>query len=552
MAATPDRHFTFAHGFLNWWPALAGFLFIIFIGHLLLPYPGLQNDEVLFAQSLYQIAGLHYSVHIRHTDVPVMLLSYLGALKTWIYAPILKHWKPSPESIRWPVLLICAFSSALFFRIVQRLYGQRAATFAVLLLATDSSYLLTSYFDWGPVALQHLLLLAVGLFTLRFAISAKTLNLAAAAFFAGLALWDKALFLWPFGGIAVALVLVFPRQLWKRFTIRNAAVAILAFSIGAYPLILYNCTHQFATFRSNASFTFSEFAGKFAVLRATSDGSVLFGYLVNDGISADSRAPETRWEHWSGTLHSRFGDCRRNVMDWTFVAALALFPFLWFTPARRTLAFTLIAIAVGWLQMAITRDAGGSAHHAVLLWPLPQLFIAVAFAQASFSLKKAGPWILAVALTALVAVNLLNCNQYFYQLSRFGGAGSWTDAIYPLSAGVPKIPASTILVDDWGILTPLLVLHRGALPLRIASAPFMSDNPSPADIAEAHQSFAEKNAVWLGHTTANEQFTGVGARLVKLAAASGYRKKSSTPSTTAISALSSKHSVSSPRAKPAR
>ena len=513
------------HGFLNWWPALAGFLLILFIGRLLLPYPGLQNDEVLFAQSLYQIAGLHYSVRIAHIDVPVMLLSYLGALKTWLYAPILKHWKPSPDSIRWPVLFLCATGSALFFAIVRRIHSQRAATAAVLLLATDSSYLLTSCFDWGPVALQHFLLLATCLFTLRFAACAKSRNLAAAAFCAGLALWDKALFLWPFGGIAVALLLVFPREVWKRLTLRNAAIAVLAFSIGAYPLILYNWTHQFATFRSNASFTFSKFDEKVQVLRATSDGSVLFGYLVNDGTPAEARAPETRWERWSGAIHQRFGDRRRNAMNWTFLAALALFPFLWFTPARRTLAFTLIAIAVGWFQMAVTRDAGGSAHHAVLLWPLPQLFIAVAFAQASFSLKKAGPWILAVALTALVAVNLLNCNQYFYQLSRFGGAGSWTDAIYPLSAGVPKIPASTILVDDWGILTPLLVLHRGALPLRIASVPFMSDNPSPADIAEANQSFAEKNAVWLGHTPANEQFSGVNARLVKLATSSGYRKE---------------------------
>lgn len=525
MSEPATRPISSVRGFLNWWPALAGFLLILCLGCLLLPYPGLQNDEVLFAQSLYQIAGLHYSVRIGHIDVPVMLLSYLGALKTWIYAPILKHWKPSPASIRWPVLLLCALSSILFFAIVRRIHSQRAAAAAVLLLATDSSYLLTSCFDWGPVALQHLLLLAACLFTLRFANSAKARDLAAAAFLAGLALWDKALFLWPFGGIVIALLLVFPRELRKRLSFLNAAVAILAFSIGAYPLILYNWTHQFATFRSNASFTFSKFDEKVATLRSTSDGSVLFGYLANDGTPAEARAPETRSERWSGTVHQRFGDHRRNAMIWAFLAALALFPFLWFTPARRVLAFTLIAIAVGWLQMAVTRDAGGSAHHAILLWPLPQLFIAVAFAQASFYLKKAGPWILAVALAALVSVNLLNCNQYLYQFSRFGGAGSWSDAIYPLSTGVSKIPADTLLVDDWGILTPLLVIHRGALPLRIASAPFMSDNPSPADVAEASQSFAEKNAVWLGHTTPNEQFTGVNARLVKLAAAQGYRKE---------------------------
>ena len=53
----------------------------------------------------------------------------------------------------------------------------------------------------------------------------------------------------------------------------------------------------------------------------------------------------------------------------------------------------------------------------------------------------------------------------------------------------------------------------------------MSDAPTPADIAEATQSFAEKNAVWLGHTAGNEQFTGVNARLVKLSTTLGCRKE---------------------------
>jgi len=40
---------------------------------------------------------------------------------------------------------------------------------------------------------------------------------------------------------------------------------------------------------------------------------------------------------------------------------------------RRAVLFALIAMTVAWLQMAITANAGGSVHHTILLWPLPQL-----------------------------------------------------------------------------------------------------------------------------------------------------------------------------------
>ena len=58
-------------------------------------------------------------------------------------------------------------------------------------------------------------------------------------------------------------------------------------------------------------------------------------------------------------------------------------PFLWFTRARKPMLFCFIAFAVGWLQMAITKNAGLSAHHITLLWPLPQWFLAVALAEAA-------------------------------------------------------------------------------------------------------------------------------------------------------------------------
>ena len=70
-----------------------------------------------------------------------------------------------------------------------------------MLLATDSMYLMTSLFDWGPCALQHVFLVAVMLTFIRFDETEKTGFLALGSFLAGAALCCSSgspeLCLWP-------------------------------------------------------------------------------------------------------------------------------------------------------------------------------------------------------------------------------------------------------------------------------------------------------------------------------------------------------------------
>src|SRR5690242_21940673 len=89
-----------------------------------------------------------------------MLLSYLGAAKTWLFWPIVRSFAASYHSIRIPVLIIGALTVVLFVLLVETAHSRRAAWIGGILLATDPSFLLTTCFDWGPVALQHLFLVA--------------------------------------------------------------------------------------------------------------------------------------------------------------------------------------------------------------------------------------------------------------------------------------------------------------------------------------------------------------------------------------------------------
>src|SRR5262249_48478026 len=102
-------------------------IFFVLAGNLFIPYLGIENDEALFAQGLYHPRGELYSLHIGRSHVPIMLMSYVGALKSWIYGPILKAFGISLRTLRQPMLLAGAVSIWLFFLLLRRIAGNRAA-----------------------------------------------------------------------------------------------------------------------------------------------------------------------------------------------------------------------------------------------------------------------------------------------------------------------------------------------------------------------------------------------------------------------------------------
>ncbi|HEV2686957.1 MAG TPA: hypothetical protein VGV35_00345, partial [Bryobacteraceae bacterium] len=414
-------------------------------------------------------------------------------------------------AIRMPVLLLGALTVVLFVLLVQSVHGRRAAIVGGLLLTSDTSFLLTTCFDWGPVTLQHLFLVAGMLLILR-----SRFFLGFVLF--GLGIWDKALFIWMLVGLAVATVCVFRRELWQRFTPRNVSLAAAGFCLGALPLIVYNVASGGATFRANSSFAFDDLRLKVRVLQTTWNGSALFGYIVNVPETGSPRAAETVLERASFALHDALGDHRQNWLQAAFFVGLLL--SLW--KRGRVPLFCLIVLAVAWLQMAITKGAGIAAHHAVLLWPVPHMFLAVTFAEASLHWKKIGAWLLAAGVLILAAGNVLVTNQYLYQLARYGGAGSWTDAIYPLSQVAGRLPAERIVIDDWGIFSPLQWLHSGKLPLVLAGDRFLS--PGTSDLQKTWDRGLLERGLWLGHTPGYEQFRGSTERIVARATAAGFRK----------------------------
>jgi hypothetical protein len=62
-----------------WTIPILSMLVFLLAGLALLPWPGLQNDELFFSGPLYSPDAAYYSVQIGAQKIPLMVMSYTGA-----------------------------------------------------------------------------------------------------------------------------------------------------------------------------------------------------------------------------------------------------------------------------------------------------------------------------------------------------------------------------------------------------------------------------------------------------------------------------------------
>lgn len=503
-----------------WLAVFVACLGFVLAGWVLMTYPGIESDEALLGDPIFGPVFGDFRIRISHQIIPLMLMDYVGALKSWLYWPIFAIFKPSPGSLRWPVLIIGAVTIALFYILLDRIAGTRAAIGGCFLLATDTIFLMTTEFDWGPVAIQHLMLVTACLLLLQFARSGSTKSLLFGFFALGLGLWDKALFAWIIGGLCVAAVAVFPREVLGRLTVKNLSVALAGFLLGAWPLLVFNARHHWPTIRNNVAISSGDMAQKVEVLKRTIDGSTLFWYIVNDA-STTRPEPSERWlERASRGIAVLTREPHRNFLLPALLLSLLAAP-LWGT-SRRAILFALVFMAVTWMQMALTKNAGGSAHHAVLLWPFPQLVIALALAAASQRWMRRGAAAFGAVIAFLCVTNLLVTNEYLACFARYGPALAWTDAIYPLSNSL-RNQTRDVIVMDWDIYDSLLLIERGAIKLR--SGLFDLMNGAPGETQRIESLLTDPGAIFVTHTPENQFFPIPNRKLETAATELGYRKE---------------------------
>lgn len=475
---------------------------------------GIQSDEALFSAGIFPpLAGGSHLLGSHHPD---MIMTYVGTLKSNVYRPVFSIWQPSAASVRVPAVFLGAVTVWLFYVWVKRILDVRTALAGTALLATDTTFLLTTRWDWGPVALQHLCLVAGTLAVTQFVKSGQHAFVFLGFLSFGLGIWDKALFLWSLAGLFVATVLVLRRQLVPAVSWKSVSLAVLGLLIGAAPFLNYNLKYDWATFRQNTAWSTEIIGYKAELLLGTLRGDALFGTITRDDWDRPIREPDDAAKRAMISASRLVGSPRRNLQPLLLGLVVLLLPAVWRTRARTAFLFALIYTGVAWAQMAFTRNAGTSVHHTILLWPIPHLAM-VAVVTEFFRQRRA---VLLGIVTLVCCSNLAVTTTYYTNMLRNGGMPAWTDAIYTASAALPEMHPSVVCAIDWGFFDTVRALHKGRFPM----CDGVQDAERDAEIFR--RQIADPETVFLNHTRGNEMQPSRVEKFLAAIEKAGYRKTS--------------------------
>lgn len=485
------------------------------IGLAWISLPGPYYDELLFLPAAFGAPSVG-NLRLFNHNLPVMIYSYVGALKSWIWHGIFLFWDPSIYSARIPAVLLAGIALVLFYLWARRWYSARMAIVALALVSVDPSYIFTARLDWGPVVLSHVLMwggMLLGTIwykqtSAQFgASSVGTLFLLGGTGFCfGLGLWDKATFIWFLVALPLSLLLLFRREFIRSLRPRALGLFVACFLAGALPFLIYNFksgSQGTAKMVNLEPWNASELAVKLNNIKRSLVGGSTY-YLVTMGPDP---APEDRSPSFVGTvlasvasLTNPFGE----AFFWIFCIAAACAPFR--KGHRREILFPFLITALMWLQMMIAKGAGVSVHHYVLAYPFPQLAVAVVVCLIWESAKR---WTKPAVVAAIAVVLLGELSwdaRYLRMFRETGGRLLWTDAIYEIADFIQERKPSQLAVMDWGFYNQLLLLTQGRVP--------MYEDWYAADVPRIVDTIHDPNSLFLLHAKDVDPFPG-GQKLVQ-------------------------------------
>jgi endoglucanase len=459
------------------WAVAGALVFFAACACLFVSGMGIYEDEVLFVYSFYHPTESIFPIELLGHQFPTMILSYLGAEKAYLYWPILKGFAPSVWSLRLPVVLIGALTAWLLFVAVRRFTADYVAAALACLIATDPIFLLTTTLDWGPVALQHLLL-AVALVCLT-----RRQPMISAGFFAlGAALWDKGTAAWTIVAMAISAAVFLPAMLRPHLTTRAVARAFLGLAIGGLPLWIYNLAHPGTTVGENAIFTTAGVGAKVMGMLEALDGRVMFLWLLHGGTP--------RW--WTLT------PC-------AFAVALLVMLRRQSKSVRPVAFFVLFTGLLTWLMMLFMK-AGGAPHHVALVWPWPHLFLVCVLGVA---------WrkdLFLAMMTLIVLSNMVMIGLYAQRMYAFGPREEWSKASLALPSILPD--NRKVVTLDWGIRVTGTYLTRGKALFEERAV----EGLQVSDLPELERT------QFLTHSPGAEEFAGSNARSDDIIRNAGYER----------------------------
>ncbi len=506
--------------------ATAAVAVYLFMSLTYLDLPGLDFDESFFvngALNQNHRRFLEWETKIGPWVVPVMLMRYIGAVKSYLYMPVFSLFGCDPVTARVPVIVLGLVTLLMTFLAVREMLGRATALLSLALLATDPSFIFSNRLDWGPVSIM-LALKSTSLYLFwRWLNGGGPVPFVAGSFLLGLGFFDKINFIWYVGALGLAVPVCFWRQFRLRFTGAILAAGVFSFLLGCSPLLVYNIRHPLLTLRDQKVATTDWQAAlrhRVSLIRRTLDGGVVRNFVSPVKSSAEL-VDVYRFEG-------------RGGLDRIFTAVLSAFP-LENSITARAFAMSLATIAVaGWWLFAgkrrfiafflllfllisgciwATALATGT-HHIMMLYPYPQILLAAVACAAGRRAKGMkslmarlaiqGP--VAICVAAVLCFSTVVGIGHLKTFHITGGKGRWSDAIYRLKDYLEKNPRRNYLLMDWGFFNQLLGLTGEKIFKREAYVPMLDAETESARIQSIYPYLINPENVFVFHAPPFESF----------------------------------------------
>jgi hypothetical protein len=485
---------------------------VLFFGTWRVQCPGLYYDEVLYVEGWQP--QRHFAWYVG--DVPVMSLSYLGALKSWLYWPLRD--RLSVEWVRAPWILSAVVCLLLTYLVCRRLAGRTAGMWAALLLAVDPAFLFLHRLDWGPVAIAMLLRMASLALVLRWRAVGGDARLVVAALLIGIGLYDKVIFAWYVAALVVAALATWPS--WGGARLRVVVASLVALALGALPLLAYNVRFPLATFGNNTILTteplLRQLGTRLTLMAETLSGAGVYHFVNGQPLAAPLPCPGL--PPWlAGVV------CRSFPLPGAWLppaTLLALLAVAGIAPLRNAFAprfLAVLTVGIGVIMLPVAQATG--AHHVAMLLPFPQMLLAVVVVEAW---RKRSRWRLPLvaALFAVLATGFAVSARTLVSFGGLCGRGVWSPATYALAGFAANHPDDRIMLADWGFASQLHTLAPGAT-LDDWSWALRDDRATPADLAPV----SNRRTFLILHTHATTVFSTVRHRALAHVRAAGLHAR---------------------------
>lgn len=476
--------------------------------------PGLYYDEALdLVPAMQLVQGKPVKawseIQIGGLELPLMTLDYVGPTSTYLAIPFFAILGPGVLAVRSMEIAVALAGLVVIYFFTKEFWNRSVAVVTILLLAISPSYIF-----WGrmgvPVSFP---IVPISIATLwafwRWQDRGSTRALYAAAFLIGLGLATKLTFIWFL--LALFVGLLFLRFLSKRrestqqepatYAVLNRKTigwSMLLFGLGGLPLWVYNFK-GLGTLRAVETYLASP----------QNYGVAQLDFVANLG----QRLKDFFQFLDGGWFYSLGGTFSDPLALPIFLAACL---YLFFQSLRDRLGFeqrklVFVAILLSGILLASVSIVvpGGGARHLVLLFPYPQILVALAFVHLwqRAGTRNGARLLAGMPLLVFLASQASVVLQYHYALADTGGVGHYSDAIYDLEVYLEEKGAWNPAALDWGFAKNLEILSQGEVnPIEIFG---FGQKPYPCMAQDLYPLLrADPQRLYLFHSPGHTAFPG--------------------------------------------